>query len=131
MVLADFTLVDALWAMFVFFIWVMFFMILIQCVMDLFRDDSESGAMKALWVICFILFLPFTVLIYLIVRGKGMAERNAKAMKGAMAERDQAVQGMVAAGATPADQIATAKQLFDQGAISQTEFDALKAKALT
>jgi hypothetical protein len=129
-ILADYTLVDALWSMFVFFIWLMFFMILIQCVMDLFRDDSESGAMKALWVIFLIVALPFAVLIYLIVRGRGMAERNAKAMKGAMADRDAAVQSVVAAGATPADQIAKAKELFDNGAISQTEYDALKAKAL-
>ncbi|MEI7593808.1 MAG: SHOCT domain-containing protein [Actinomycetes bacterium] len=121
---------EVLWAMLVFFIWVMFFMILIQCVMDLFRDPSESGGKKALWVFFMIVALPLAVLIYLIVRGRGMAERNAAAMKGAMQERDAAVNSVVASGATPADQIAKAKELFDGGAISQTEFDALKAKAL-
>jgi len=129
MVLADFNLVDALWAMFIFFIWVMFFMILIQCVMDLFRDDSESGAMKALWVICFILFLPFAVLIYLIVRGKGMAERNIERQQQQQAEFNDYVKQAAGTG-DPATQIANAKALLDAGTISQAEFDAMKSKAL-
>jgi hypothetical protein len=129
-ILADLTLTDILWAMLVFFFWFILILIFLQIVMDLFRDDSESGAMKAVWVIFLIFLTPITMLVYLIVRGKGMAERNAKAMKSNMAERDAAVQSVVGAGATPADQIAKAKELFDNGAISQTEYDALKAKAL-
>jgi Short C-terminal domain/Phospholipase_D-nuclease N-terminal len=130
MILADLTLTDVLWSMLVFVFWVFLIMIFIQIVMDLFRDPSESGGMKALWVVFLIVIPPIAMLVYLIARGQGMAERNAAAMKAGMAQRDAAVQGVVAAGATPADQIAKAKELFDAGAISQTEYDALKAKSL-
>jgi hypothetical protein len=129
-ILADLTLTDIMWAMLVFFFWFVLILIFLQIVMDLFRDDSESGVMKAVWVIFLIFLTPITMLVYLIVRGKGMAERNAQAAKGQMAARDAAVQSVVGAGATPADQISKAKELFDNGAISQTEYDALKAKAL-
>src|SRR4051812_18099814 len=45
---------------------------------DLFRDQQLGGGWKALWVI-FLIFVPFlTALVYLIARGRGMAERSAK-----------------------------------------------------
>ena len=75
------------------------------------------------------IFIPFlTVLIYLIVRGRGMAERNAAAAVEMKAAQDSYIRDV--AGSSPADQIARAKELLDSGAISQAEFDSLKAKAL-
>ena len=128
MVLADISLVDVLWSMVVFFFLFIWIMILLQVLMDLFRDHSESGGMKALWVI-FIVLLPFlAVFIYLIARGKGMAERNAALQKSSQKDFDQYVQSV--AGGSPTDQIAKAKELLDAGTIDQAEFDSLKAKAL-
>ena len=128
MVLADVSLVDILWSMVLFFFLFIWIMILLQVLLDLFRDHSESGGMKALWVI-FIVLLPFlAVFIYLIARGKGMAERNAARMQDSQKDFDQYVQSV--AGGTPTDQIAKAKALLDAGTIDQAEFDSLKAKAL-
>lgn len=110
-----------------FFIFI-FIVIFVQCLMDLFADHQESGGKKALWVIFMILFTPITVLVYLIVRGPGMAQRNIDRQKEANKQFVDMVQS--SAGSSSADQIAKAKELLDAGTIDQAEFDALKAKAL-
>jgi hypothetical protein len=129
MILADITLTDVLWSMLVFFFFFIWIMILFQVFIDLFRDHEESGAMKAVWVVCLILFTPITVLVYLIVRGKGMAMRSQAQQTAAQADFDTYVQTVASSG-SPADQIAKAKELLDAGTIDQAEFDGLKAKAL-
>ena len=115
---ADYPFLDVLWTMVVFFAWVIWIWILISILGDLFRRHDISGWSKALWTI-FLIILPFLgVLIYLIVNGQGMAERNVKQLEA------------TAAMAGPTAQIATAKELLDKGAISQEEFEAIKRKAL-
>ncbi len=129
MILADITLTDVLWSMLVFFFFFIWIMILFQVFIDLFRDHEESGAMKAVWVVFLILFTPITVLVYLIVRGKGMAHRNMAHQQAAQADFNSYVQSVASTGSA-ADQIAKAKELLDAGTIDQAEFDSLKAKAL-
>ena len=112
-----------------FFFLVIWIMILFSVIGDLFRDKEESGFKKFLWCI-FLIFLPFiTLFIYVIVRGKGMAERNVAAQTQAKQEFDSYVKQTASSG-TPADQIAQAKSLLDNGAIDQAEYDKLKTKAL-
>jgi ABC-type multidrug transport system fused ATPase/permease subunit len=114
-----------------FFFLFAFIWILITVLMDLFRDHSLSGVAKTIWVIVLI-FLPLIgCLIYLIARGHGMQER---AMKQAQ-EQQKAMNAYIretagTPGNSPSDQIAQAHKLLESGAISQEEFDALKAKAL-
>ena len=75
------------------------------------------------------ILLPYLgVLVYLIAEHQGMADRSAAQLQSVKAEQDAYIQSV--AGSSPTDQIAQAKQLLDSGAISQAEFDALKAKAL-
>lgn len=129
MVLADIGLGEILWSLLVIFFMVVYFMILFSVVVDLFRDHETSGLAKAVWVIA-LLVLPFlTLIIYLIARGDGMSKRSYQQAQAAQADFDTYVKG-VATTAAPADQIAQAKALLDQGAITQDEFEALKAKAL-
>jgi ABC-type multidrug transport system fused ATPase/permease subunit len=129
MILADVNLGEILWTTLVIFFMIMYFMILFSILGDLFRDHEESGWAKAVWVI-FLILIPFlTALIYLIVRGNGMAKRNLKAQADAQQQFNDYVQ-QVAGSGSPTDQIAQAKQLLDSGAIDQAEYDALKAKAL-
>lgn len=130
MLLAEITLTDVLWSMVAFFFFFIWIMILFQVFGDLFRDPNESGVSKVLWVL-FVIIAPFLgVLIYLIVRGKGMAERQMQAAADAQKEFNSYVQSVAGSG-SPTDQIAQAKQLLDSGAIDQAEFDRLKAKALS
>jgi len=112
-----------LWAFYFFaYFYVIFFVI-----RDLFRDDKLNGWLKALWIILLI-FVPFlTGLIYVIARGKGMAQREYAAHSYGVAESDDYTP---AASADPAGDIAKAQALLASGAISQGEFDALKSKAL-
>jgi Short C-terminal domain/Phospholipase_D-nuclease N-terminal len=130
MVVADVSFGDIFWSILWFFFLVIWIMLLFQIFGDLFRDHSLSGGAKTLWVL-FLVFVPFlAVFVYLIVRGPSMAERAAGQRQRAQQEFDGYVRD-VAGGATPTEQIAKAKELLDAGAIDQSEFDRLKAKALS
>jgi type VI protein secretion system component VasK len=123
------TFLSVFWTMLVIFAWVIWFWLLITVFADLFRRHDTSGWAKAGWII-FVIVLPFLgVLIYLIAESKGMAERNQKQAQAAQSEFDDYVK-TVATQTDPAEQIAKAKGLLDSGAITQAEFDAIKAKAL-
>jgi len=128
-VAASYPFMDVLWSMVIFFLFVIWIWILITVFADIFRRRDIGGGMKAVWII-FVIILPYLgVFIYLIAEGHHMAERNAATMKSARAQQDEYIKS-VAASASPADQILQAKSLLDSGAITQAEFDGLKAKAL-
>jgi hypothetical protein len=120
---------DIVWFIVITFAFVAYLMVLFSILTDLFRDKDTSGIAKAVWIIALI-FLPFlTALIYLIVRGHGMAERSASQAVEFKKAQDAYIRET--AGSSPADQIARAKELLDSGAITQAEYDAIKAKALS
>ena len=118
-------------------LWTLWFFLFFACIMilfcvlsDLFSDKSLGGGIKTLWVL-FIIFFPFLGLfVYLIARGKGMAERQLAKMGQMQAAQDAYIRQTVGTGGSAADQIASAKSLLDAGTINQDEFNALKAKAL-
>jgi hypothetical protein len=121
---------DVLLWMLEFFLFIIWFWLLIAIFGDLFRDPDTGGGAKALWVVLLIV-LPFLgILLYLIVRGKGMGARQAAQMQAAQSAFDDRIRSATAASGSPADQIAQAKALLDSGAINQAEFDKLKASAL-
>jgi predicted PurR-regulated permease PerM len=116
-----------LWSLIVIFFMVVYFMMLFSVIVDVFRRHDIHGGKKAVWLL-FILVAPLLgLLIYLIVNGHGIAERQAKDAQASQAQFDDYVK-TVAGGS--ADQIAKAKELLDAGTISQAEFDQLKTKAL-
>ena len=119
---------DGIWFIIVSFLFIAYLMVLFNIIADLFRDRTVGGGMKAVWIICLIFFPFVTALIYLITRGKSMADRQVAEVAEAQAAMDQHIRSV--AGASPTDQIAQAKGLLDSGAITQQEFDAIKAKAL-
>jgi len=118
-----------LWSLIVIFFMVVYFMMLFSVIVDIFRRHDIHGGKKALWLL-FILVAPLLgLLIYLIVNGHGIAERQAKDVQHSQQQFDEHVKA-VAAGSSSADQIAKAKELLDAGTITQAEFDQIKAKAL-
>jgi ABC-type multidrug transport system fused ATPase/permease subunit len=119
---------NVIWVIFWSFAFVAYLFALFAVIADLFRDRKLNGWWKALWII-FLVFVPFlTVLVYLIGRGRGMAERGAREQRQAQQATDQYIKQV--AGSSPADEIAKAKALLDAGTISQAEYDSLKAKIL-
>ena len=127
---ASYPFLNVLWDILIFFAWVIFIWIAITVLIDVFRRHDISGWGKAAWVV-FVVILPWIgVLVYLIVNHTGMAERRAQDTQVAQAQFDQYVRSAAGKGG-PASEIQTAKQLLDSGAITQQEFDAIKAKALS
>ncbi|MBZ2196209.1 SHOCT domain-containing protein [Ruania sp. N2-46] len=126
------TVFETIWNIIVVFFWAFVFIAalvtLITIISDLFRDKALAGWKKAIWLI-FLVFVPLlTALIYLIARGDGMADRNAKQIQQSQRAADDYIRSV--AGASPADEIAKAKQLLDAGTITSEEFNGIKAKAL-
>ena len=119
---------DFFWLLIWSYIFVAYLMLLFHIFADVFRDRDLGGFAKALWMIALILVPLLSALIYLIARGQGMAERRAGAARQAQAETEQYIQS-VASTSSPADQIASAKALLDDGTITQTEYERLKTKA--
>ena len=118
-----------LWS-FWFFIWIAALMVWFRCLFDLFGDRSLSGWAKAGWAVLLI-FVPWLgALIYIIVRGRSMTERQMAALADRQAQQEKYIQQVAGGAQTPTDEIANAKALLDSGAITQTEFETLKTKAL-
>ena len=125
---ADFPFLEFLWAMIVFFAWIAWIWIAITCFIDIFRRHDIGGWHKAAWVV-FIIVIPFLgVLVYLIAQHDAMRERSIEQAKSQQAAMDQYVRDTAGGSAT---EIAKAKELLDAGTITQAEFDAIKAKALS
>jgi putative oligomerization/nucleic acid binding protein len=128
LLIAEFTLGDALltilWV-FLFFAWIM---VLFSILADLFRDHQLSGWAKAVWVL-FLIFVPFvTALVYLIARGEGMRERTLREQADARKHFESYVRET--AGTSPVDELHKLSELKDKGAITEAEFEQAKAKLL-
>lgn len=127
---ASYPVLGVFWDILIFFAWVIFIWIAITALIDIFRRHDISGWRKALWVV-FIVILPWIgVLTYLIVNHDAMAERRAGEARTAQAQFDQYIRQTAGTGGA-ASEIEKAKQLLDNGTITQAEFDAIKAKAVS
>jgi hypothetical protein len=125
---ADYPFLDVLWTMLIFFCFIIWLLILFRVIVDIFRRHDIHGGAKTLWLI-FVIVLPFLgVFVYLIAESKGMAERNVQDARAAQQQFDDHVKSVSGGGA--ASEIEKAKTLLDSGAITQTEYDAIKTKAL-
>ena len=120
---------DFMWLILSTFVFVAYLMILFQIVADLFRDGELGGGSKAVWLIALVFLPMLTALLYVLVRGTGMAKRQRAALERSKTEAEDYIRQV--AGKSPAEQIADAKALLDAGTINQDEFAKLKAKALS
>jgi len=123
---------DIIWYMLTIFVFVAYLMVLFRIISDLFSDHELAGGWKAVWIIALI-FAPFlSALVYLIARGRGMAERQIARMQQVQSETNAYIQQVAGSGGgkSSAQQIADSKALLDSGTVTQDEFNTLKAKAL-
>jgi hypothetical protein len=106
--------------------WIMiaFFLLLVLAMFvwafwDIFKRRDLSGLGKAGWA-CLIFVLPlFGVLIYLVTRPKYMEY-----------EPEVSWAPSASAAMSPAEEIAYAKRLLDQGTITEKEFEEIKANTI-
>ena len=128
-VASSYPFLDVFWTILIFFVWVAWFIVLFRVIGDIFRRHDIGGGAKVLWLI-FVIILPFLgVFIYLIAESKGMDERSVERAQASRQQFDDYVRETASSGGAAAE-IDKAKQLLDSGAITQAEFDAIKAKAL-
>ena len=130
MIVANYNFASFLWDVLVIFAFVIWFWLLIVVFGDIFRRRDISGWGKAGWIILVIILPYLGVFIYLIAEHQGMADRNVQQAKASQAQFDDYVKSVAASGGGAAAEIDRAKQLLDSGAITQAEFESLKAKAL-
>ena len=129
MIAASYPFLDVLWTMLIFFLWVIWFWLLISVFADIFRRHDIGGGKKTLWLI-FVIVLPFLgVFIYLIAQNDGMTQRNIERARGQQAQFDDYVRE-TAGGGSAAAEIEKATSLLNSGAITQSEFEAIKQKAI-
>lgn len=122
---------EFLYTLLIIFFMIIYFMMLFNIIFDIFRDHKMNGFVKAIWLV-FLLFIPLlSMLVYVIVRGPGMAKRNQEMAIEAQKAQIEYAKQLVGEGQSPVDQIANAQKLLDSGAITQAEFDQIKAKALS
>ena len=118
-----------LWSFWI-FIWISAIIIWFRCVFDLFTDHTLSGWGKAGWA-ALLIFLPWLgAFIYIVARGRSMAQRQVDAAVSAVAQQEKYIRSVASSSISPTEQIMHAKSLLDAGTITQEEFNALKAKAI-
>jgi hypothetical protein len=132
MVFAEVGLGDLIWTTIWVFFLIMFIWLFIAIVSDLFRDHEVSGWGKAAWVIGLIIFPLLGSLVYLIVRGEGMARRSAAQSQAAKAEFDSYVRDVASSsGSGTADELTRLAELRANGTISDAEFETIKSRVVS
>jgi len=112
-----------LWTLLYIYLVFIVIMMFVRVFSDIFTRENLSGWGKAGWILVIFVFPLLGILIYMIARPKN-TEQDRRMM-----EQAQAVQSRLVGGSS-VDDIARAQELLDKGAITQDEFNALKAKAL-
>jgi type VI protein secretion system component VasK len=121
-------LLDIIWSIFMFFLLVAWIWVIIGVIGDVFRSKDLNGLAKGIWVLLIIVIPWLGVLAYLIIRGQGMEERNLAALSAAEEMRRSYIQSVSAPSA--ADELQKLAELKEKGVISDSEFEAQKAKLL-
>lgn len=120
---------ESLWSIIVAFFFVAYLILLFQIISDLLRDKALSGGVKALWILCLFVAPFISALIYVIMRGKGMALRSEIRVRESVEEAENYIRD-VAGAPSPTQQIEAAKALLAAGDINEAEYARLKEIAL-
>jgi len=121
---------DILWFIIISYVFIAYLMLLFNILVDVFRDEELSGIGKAGWAVFLVLVPLLAALVYLIARGADMARRQHAHLQHQVAAQDDYIRSVAGTQGGASSQVAEAKALLDSGAITQSEFEALKKKAL-
>lgn len=119
---------NIIWLSFSIMVFFAYLIVLFQIIVDLFRDRELSGWLKALWMVGLIFIPLITAVVYLLARGRGMADRELASRQAAQESMDNYVRSVAVP--TSAEEIAKAKELLEAGTITEPEFVKLKDRAL-
>jgi type VI protein secretion system component VasK len=119
---------NAIWVVFVAYVFITVLMMMFSVIIDIFRDKELSGFGKAAWLLFLAVFTLLALLVYVIVRGKGMAERSVKEQVAAKESFDAYVRDVAGGGA--ASELEKAASMHASGQLSDDEYAALKARIL-
>jgi hypothetical protein len=128
----NFPLLQIFLEMMFFFLWILWFFLLFRIITDLFRSKDIGGWGKAGWMILVIILPLLGVLIYLIARGGGMADRELARQQAAQDDFKEYVRKTAATAPSKSsvDELAQLAELRDKGVLTPEEFTAQKAKLL-
>ncbi len=122
---------DVIWWFFLVSVFITYVFTLFGVVGDIFRDRQLSGWVKALWIVLLIVLPILTMLVYLIFRGRGMADRHQLHAAEAQEATEAYIREVAAPTApSPSEEITKAKSLLEAGTITTEEYSALKRHAL-
>ena len=129
--MSNYPLLDLFLSIVYFFLWVLWIMLLFWILTDIFRSRDLSGWAKAGWTLGVILVPLLGVLVYLIVRGDSMHERQVREARA----QDDAFRAYVrdaagSSGNNRADELSTLTSLHDRGVLSDEEFQRAKEGVL-
>jgi len=117
--LAVYTFWDVVWTLIIFFAWIMFLVWVVLLMIDNFRRTDHSGWAKAGWAL-FIIFLPIIgAITYTVARGSSAEYVDPRTSHRA-----------ARASNSPADELTRLNNLRTEGAISDAEFETLKARTI-
>ena len=119
---------DFMWLILISFFLLAYLTVMFRIVVDLFRDEALNGVFKAIWLIALFVLPMLTALAYVIFRGRGMAERQHEDERRYRQSQEAYIREV--AYTSPTDQIARARQLLQDGAITETEYGELKGQIL-
>ena len=131
MIATSYPLLDAFLTMLWIFLFIIWIWLLIMVFSDIFRSHDLGGWGKALWVIGIIIFPLLGVLLYLIIRGGKMHERQIQYAQAQESAFRSYVQQTAASSTGPAEELAKLADLRDRGVLTDEEFQQEKAKALS
>ena len=124
-------LIHVLGSIFVFFLMLAWIWVIVGVISDVFQSKDLSGVAKGIWVL-FVIIIPWLgILCYLIIRGKGMEERNVQALAKAEEAQRTYIQRVAGTGTSAADELSKLADLRDKGVINEAEFEAQKGKLLS
>ena len=126
----EYPILGIFWTMLILFVWIAWLFIFFHVVIDIFRSHDIGGWVKALWFLAVVLLPLLGVLVYVLVRGDSMRDRDVARAQEQQAQMDAYVRQAAGSSAGVADELSKLNELKSSGVITDDEFNAQKAKLL-